>query len=100
MTATTSKIEEGMASSDNFEHWHDIDWVKCHKKVKNLQARIVKVTAEGRWRMVRKLQQLLTRSFSAKAIAVKRVTENKGKRTAGVDGETWNTPAAKAIAVN
>lgn len=102
MTATTTciSVEEAMASSDNFEHWHDIDWVKCHKKVKNLQARIVKATAEGRWRMVRKLQQLLTRSFSAKAIAVKRVTENKGKRTAGVDGETWNTPAAKANAID
>jgi RNA-directed DNA polymerase len=102
MTATTTclTVEEAMASSDNFEHWHDIDWVKCHKKVKNLQARIVKATAEGRLRMVRKLQQLLTRSFSAKAIAVKRVTENKGKRTAGVDGETWNTPAAKANAID
>ena len=102
MTATTTciTVEEAMASSDNFEHWHDINWVKCHKKVKNLQTRIVKATAEGRWRMVRKLQQLLTRSFSAKAIAVKRVTENKGKRTAGVDGETWNTPAAKAKAID
>jgi RNA-directed DNA polymerase len=101
MTATTTGItvDEAMASSDNFGHWHDIDWVKCHEKVKNLQARIVKATAERRWRMVRKLQQLLTRSFSAKAIAVKRVTENKGKRTAGVDGETWNTPAAKADAI-
>jgi len=79
MTATTTciSVEEAMASSGNFEHWHDINWVKCHKKVKNLQARIVKAIAEGRWRMVRKLQQLLTRSFSAKAIAVKRVTENK-----------------------
>ena len=100
MTATTSKIEEAMAPSDNFEHWHDIDWVKCHKNVKSLQARIVKATAEGRWRMVRKLQQLLTHSISAKAIAVKRVTENKGKRTAGVDGETWNTPASKAKAID
>lgn len=101
MTATTTCIivEEAMASSDNFEHWHDINWVKCHEKVKNLQARIMKATAEGRWWMVRKLQQLLTRSFSAKAIAVKRVTENKGKRTAGVDGETWNTQAAKADAI-
>jgi RNA-directed DNA polymerase len=100
MTATTIKIEEAMASSDNFGHWHDIDWAKCHKKVKSLQARIVKATSEGRWRMVRKLQQLLTRSFSAKAIAVKRVTENKGKRTAGVDGETWNTPESKAKAID
>ena len=101
MTATTTctTVDEAMASFDNFRHWHDIDWVKCHEKVKNLQARIVKATAEGRWRMVRKLQQLLTRSFSAKAIAVKRVTENKGKRTAGVDGATWNTSAAKADAI-
>jgi len=100
MTATTSKIEEAMASSDMVEHWHDIDWAKCHKNVKNLQARIVKATAEGRWRIVRKLQQLLTRSFSAKAIAVKRVTENKGKRTAGVDGKTWNTPESKFKAID
>lgn len=102
MTATTTciTVEEAMASSDKFEHWHDIDWAECHKKVKSLQTRIVKATAEGRWRTVRKLQQLLTRSFSAKAIAVKRVTENKGKRTAGVDGETWTTPEAKAKAIN
>src|SRR5665811_1792684 len=102
MTATTTctTVDEAMASFDNFRHWHDIDWVKCHEKVKNLQARIVKATAEGRWRMVRKLQQLLTRSFSANAIAEKRVTENKGKRTAGVDGETWITPAAKANAID
>ena len=87
MKATTNNIEEAMASSDNFEHWHDIDWAKCHKKVKSLQARIVKATAEGRWRMVRKLQQLLTRSFAAKAIAVKRVTENKGKKPLGWIGK-------------
>ena len=100
MTATTSNIVEAMASSDNFEHWHDINWAECHKRVKSLQARIVKATAKGRWRMVRKLQQLLTRSFSAKAIAVKRVTENKGKRTTGVDGITWNTPESKAKAID
>lgn len=102
MTATTTciTVEEAMASSDNFEYWHDINWVKCYKKVKDLQARIVKATAEERWRMARKLQQLLTCSFSAKAIAVKRVTENKGKRTAGVDGETWNTSATKAKAID
>jgi len=50
MTATTTctTVDEAMASFDNFRHWHDIDWVKCHEKVKNLQARIVKATAEGR----------------------------------------------------
>lgn len=45
------------------------------------------------------LQRLLVRSFGAKAIAVKRVTENRGKRTAGVDGELWDTPKAKWEAV-
>ena len=42
---------------------------------------------------------LLTRSFSGKALAVKRVTENHGKRTPGVDGATWNTPEQKARAI-
>jgi RNA-directed DNA polymerase len=41
----------------------------------------------------------LTRSFSGKALAVKRVTENQGKRTPGVDGEIWNTPQKKAEAL-
>jgi len=94
------KIDDAGASSDMIEHWHDVEWVECHKNVKRLQARIVKATAEGRWGKVKKLQHILTRSFAAKAIAVKRVTENKGKRTAGVDGETWNTPETKAKAID
>ena len=100
MTATAMKIGEVGASSGMIEHWHDIKWVECHKNVKRLQARIVKATAEGRWGKVKNLQRILTHSFSAKAIAVKRVTENKGKRTAGVDGETWNTPESKAKAID
>lgn len=80
--------------------WHDIDWAKAHKEVRRLQARIVKAVKEGRWNKVKVLQRLLTSSFSGKAIAVKRVTENKGKRTPGVDGEQWNTPADKSRAVS
>jgi len=64
-----------------------------------MQARIVKATQEGRWRKVKALQWLLTHSRSAKALAVKRVTENQGKRTAGVDGKTWGTPEAKLNAM-
>jgi retron-type reverse transcriptase len=37
------------------------------------------------------LQRFLTRSFSGKAVAVKRVTENQGKHTPGGDGVTWST---------
>ena len=80
--------------------WHGIDWAKCHQQVRRLQARIVKATQEGRWNKVKALQWLLTRSFSGKAIAVKRVTENNGKKTPGVDGETWSTPETKSRAVS
>ncbi|WP_264707681.1 reverse transcriptase N-terminal domain-containing protein [Wolbachia endosymbiont (group A) of Acrocera orbiculus] len=44
-----------------------------------LQRRIVKAVQQGRWGKVKALQHLLTRSFSSKALAVKRVTENHGK---------------------
>ena len=79
--------------------WHSIDWAKCHRNVKRLQARIVKATAEGRWGKVKALQWLLTHSFSGKALAVNRVTENKGKNTPGVDGATWSTPEVKTDAM-
>src|SRR5207237_1835130 len=45
------------------------------------------------------LQYLLTHSFSGKALAVRRVTENQGKATPGVDREIWDTPAKKATAL-
>jgi RNA-directed DNA polymerase len=64
-----------------------------------LQARSVKATQEGNWGKARALQHRLTHSFSGHALAVKRVTENRGKRTPGVDGVLWNTPQKKAQAV-
>jgi RNA-directed DNA polymerase len=53
----------------------------------------------GRWGKVRALQYLLTHSFSGKAIAVRRVTENQGKNTPGVDKEVWSTPDLKTKAI-
>ena len=88
----------GAASHEEVE-WQAIDWPKVYRNVRRLQARIVKAKQEGRWGKVKALQRLLTHSFSAKALAVKRVTENKGKWTPGVDGEIWNTPAKKAAAI-
>jgi RNA-directed DNA polymerase len=88
------------AASHNMVDWQAIDWRKANQNVRRLQARIVKAIQEGRWGKAKTLQHLLTRSFSAKALAVKRVTENQGKNTAGVDGQTWNTPLKKAAAVS
>jgi RNA-directed DNA polymerase len=87
------------ASPDYDMHWHSIDWARCHQTVKKLQARIVKATQRGKPSKVKALQWILTHSFSAKALAVKRVTENKGKDTPGVDQETWSTPTSKSQAI-
>ena len=79
--------------------WHNIAWAQCHRAVKKLQTRIAKAVQQGRWRAVHRLQRLLTRSFSAKCLAVLRVTENRGRKTPGVDRVTWDTPEAKSNAV-
>jgi RNA-directed DNA polymerase len=84
------------APPDPAMDWLSIDWRKVNRTVSRLQARIVKAVKEGRWGKVKALQWLLTHSFSGKALAVRRVTENRGKRTPGVDGEIWNTPKKKA----
>ena len=75
--------------------WKYIEWDWVYNEVKSLQQRIVKATKEGRHNKVKSLQWLLTHSFSAKLLAVKRVTENAGKYTAGVDGVIWKTPLQK-----
>ncbi|MDM8525244.1 group II intron reverse transcriptase/maturase [Desulfococcaceae bacterium HSG8] len=75
--------------------WHHIVWRKVYRNVSRLQVRIVKAFQEGKIRKARALQIILTRSFGGKALAVRRVTENKGKRTPGTDGEIWNTPEKK-----
>src|ERR1019366_1779898 len=71
----------------------------AQKNVRVKQSRLAKATQEGDWRRVKTLQRWLTRSFSAKALAVKRVTENQGKRTAGVDRELWDSPQQKYAAI-
>lgn len=89
------KSSPAPATPDMNELWHKIDWVKATKHVKGLQVRIAKATIEGDYRKVKRLQRLLTRSTYAKQLAVRRVTENRGKRTAGVDKVTWSTPKSK-----
>jgi RNA-directed DNA polymerase len=95
----TAEHPAGAASHEIVKGWHDIDWHAAHSNVRRLQARIVKATQEGKWGKVKALQHLLTRSFSGKALAVKRVTENQGKDTPGVDKDIWDTPQKKAKAI-
>ena len=79
--------------------WESINWKYHEDVVRRLQARIVKATEEGNWRKVHNLQRLLTHSRSGKLLAVKRVTENEGSKTPGVDKMTWQHPRSKEMAV-
>jgi hypothetical protein len=79
--------------------WNGINWADVQRQVRRLQTRMVKAVQAGRHNRVKALQWLLTHSFNGRALAVKRVTENKGRNTPGVDKVTWKTPAAKANAI-
>ena len=83
------------APSHTERMWFQADWNRIKDEVNRLQVRIAKATMEGRWGKVSALQRLLTRSHCGKMLAVKRVTENRGKRTPGIDGKLWSSPAAK-----
>ena len=83
-------IKTSCASTDQkWNTWLDIDWGKCQTAVDKLQARIVKAQKEGRYGRVKALQWTLTHSFYAKALAVKRVTSNKGSETAFIRCNTF-----------
>jgi RNA-directed DNA polymerase len=88
------------AASGTGQQWEQINWSQCELKVRRLQARIVKATQEGRHGKVKALQWLLTHSFCGRALAVKRVTHNRGKNTPGVDGAIWSTPASRYRAID
>ena len=96
---TTEERDAGAVSHEE-EHWYETDWYQATRNVRRLQTRIVKATQEGRWNKVKALQRLLTHSYSGKVLAVKRVTENPGRNTPGVDGIVWNTPEKKMTAVH
>ncbi len=87
------------APTDRTLAWHQINWRQAERNVRRLQARIAQATQAGKWGKVKALQRLLTHSASGKALAVRRVTENTGKRTPGVDGAIWKTPEQKATAI-
>lgn len=73
--------------------WETIDWRKVESTVSKLQRRIFRASESGDYKLVKKLQKLLVNSQSAKLLATRKVTqENKGKKTAGVDGVKSLTP--------
>src|SRR5258708_34165878 len=73
--------------------WSDLPWRKLEQVVYKLQKRIFKASQRGDTKTVHRLQRLLMTSQAAKLLAVRKVTQdNRGKKTAGVDGVKSLTP--------
>ncbi|MEK4671130.1 group II intron reverse transcriptase/maturase [Niallia sp. FSL R7-0271] len=97
------KTNEYVASavSPLVDNWHSINWAKVNRYVRKLQQRIYRAEQLKQTRKVRKLQRLLLRSKANLLLSIKRVTqENKGKRTAGIDGYISNTPQERVELYN
>ncbi len=79
--------------------WTGLNWSGHQAVVKKLQVRIAKAVKKGRFGKVKALQHLLTNSLSAKVLAIRKITQNKGKNTPGVDGILVKSAAQKAALV-
>lgn len=76
--------------------WNTLPWRKLERNVFKLQKRIYQASLRGKVKTVRRLQKLMMKSWAAKCLAVRRVTQdNRGKRTAGVDGVASVLPTAR-----
>jgi RNA-directed DNA polymerase len=75
------------------EDWRTLPWRDYQRNVYRLQKRIYQAARRSDWKRVRNLQRLLLRSWSARCLATRQVTQdNRGKRTPGVDGVASLTP--------
>lgn len=97
--STTDKTEKLKDTKSLDFQWETIDWKQVENDVNRLQTRIAKATVKGDNNKAKRLQYLLTHSYSAKAYAVRKVTTNKGKNTPGIDKKLWSTSASKMKAV-
>jgi len=78
------------------DEWRSLPWKAFQVEVSKLQTRIFRASRRGDVRAVRKLQRLLMSSQAARHVAVRRVTQdNRGRKTAGVDGKTALRPAER-----
>lgn len=93
--STTDKTENLKDKTALTKQWETIDWKNAVKQVNRLQIKIAKAAVENNYNKIKRLQYLLTHSFYAKALAVRKVTSNKGKNTSGVDKKLWSTSASR-----
>lgn len=92
-----------MANTDsklNTVAWNEINWRKVELSVFKLQKRIYQASKTDNVRKLRRLQKTLLNSYNAKLLAVRKVSQdNKGRKTAGVDGIKSLTPYQRFLLV-
>lgn len=93
-------ISNEISASSDSAQWQAINWKAVEACVLKLHMRIAKATREGKHGKAKALQWILTHSRSAKLFAIKRVSQNKGSKTPGIDGVIWNTDMRRMKAVN
>ena len=83
----TGRNASGADAAASKSLWFLLAWGPIEESVRTLQVRIAKAAKTNKWRKVSSLQWLLTHNLAAKLLAVRRVTQNAGKRTPGTDGQ-------------
>lgn len=92
--------EYGIGAEGQTLDWNLIPWDAVEESIRKLRRRIFRATQEQKWNVVRSLMKLMLRSYLNLLLSVRRVTQkNKGKKTAGVDGEIALTSKARMALV-
>ena len=87
-------------SRESMVEWKHVNWRKLERHVFKLQKRIYKASLRGDVKAYRRLQKTLMKSWHARCLSVRRVTQdNAGKKTAGVDGVKSLSPIARFMLV-
>src|SRR6516162_4439730 len=77
----------------SMDGWHTLPWTRLQRQVLKRPKRRYRATRRHDVRTVRKRQRLLLHSWSVRLLAVRHVTQDqRGTRTAGVDGVTSFPP--------
>jgi RNA-directed DNA polymerase len=99
-TSVKDRAHDGIGAAGLVQNWDDIQWRLILAQVTNLRQRIFRATREQNWNKVRSLTKLMLRSRSNLLLSVRRVTQdNKGKRTAGIDGRVVVSPKGRLALV-
>jgi len=99
-TTVKDRTDNSIGAEGQAAEWNLMPWDIIEKSIRKLRRRIFRATCEQKWNVVRSLMKLMLRSYFNLLVSVRQVTQrNKGKKTAGVDGELALTPPQRMALV-